>query len=319
MDANQYEYDVAFSFVVKDEPLATRLDELLRGRLKTFLYSERQKEIAGTDGELTFNEVFGKKARTVVVLYRDGWGRTPWSRVEETAIRNRGHDHGYDFALFIPLDESPACPEWLPKNRLWIGLRRWGLEGAAGVIEARVQEMGGEPHEESVIERAARLDQSLKFEAHRKQFLNSTAGVRAAADKFGALRTEIEQVLGAITESTSSIPMSLKSGGRQVVIVGFGLGLTVEWHPQASNTLDGAKLRVELWGGQPPMPGVIQIDTPPMLRKMEFDFDLLSSDDSSIWRGSDTRVYTNKQLAEFLLDYFMDQGVKAHKKPRRRD
>ncbi|MER9236229.1 hypothetical protein NKI56_29970 [Mesorhizobium sp. M0622] len=43
--------------------------------LKTFIYSERQKELAGTDGQTTFSEVYGKKARIVVILYRTEWGK----------------------------------------------------------------------------------------------------------------------------------------------------------------------------------------------------------------------------------------------------
>ena len=34
-----------------------------------------------------------------------------------------------------PIDKSAKVPDWLPKNRIWIGLERWGIEGAAGVIE----------------------------------------------------------------------------------------------------------------------------------------------------------------------------------------
>jgi len=316
MTPEQYEFDVAFSFLAKDESLATQLDELLRSRLKTFLYSKRQEEVGGTDGEVTFNAIFGKKARVVVVLYRDGWGKSPWTRIEETAIRNRGYDHGYDFALFIPLDEPPTVPEWLPRHRLWVGLLRWGLEGAASVIEARVQEMGGEPHEESVVERASRLDQSLRFEAHRKQFLNSVAGVMAADAKFASLQTKLGELVAEVKERTSSIPMELKSARQKIVILGFGLGLSVDWRPQFSNSLDDARLSVELWEGHPPMREIDTFEPPRKLRTMEFTFDLLPSD-HSCWResGNGGRPYTSKELAEYLLNYFMEEGSKVS--PRR--
>jgi hypothetical protein len=48
MASDQYKYEVAFSFLAQDEALATGLNDLLQDRLATFLYSERQKEIAGT-------------------------------------------------------------------------------------------------------------------------------------------------------------------------------------------------------------------------------------------------------------------------------
>ena len=99
----EYKYDVAISFVKEDEALAEQLNNKLKETLTTFLYSERQKEIAGRDGEKAFNEVFFQQSRIVVVLYRDSWGKTPWTRMEETAIRNRAFDDGYDFTTFIPV------------------------------------------------------------------------------------------------------------------------------------------------------------------------------------------------------------------------
>ena len=163
MDERKYEYDVAFSFLAQDEPIAVQLNDLLQSRLRTFVYSGRQDEVAGTDGEKTFNAVFGEQSRLVVVLYRNGWGQTPWSRIEETAIRNRAYEEGYDFVKVIPLDEKATVPRWLPKTQLWLGLNRWGMAGAASVIDARVQELGGQSREETVQGRAARLARSVRF------------------------------------------------------------------------------------------------------------------------------------------------------------
>ncbi len=50
----------------------------------------------------------------------------------------------YDFTLFISTDDT-GKPDWLPKPRLYYGLSRFGLLGAAGVIENRMQELGREP------------------------------------------------------------------------------------------------------------------------------------------------------------------------------
>ncbi len=71
MIEKSFKYEVAFSFLTEDEDLVNQINDLLKGRLSTFVYSERQAEIAGTDGEKTFNRVFGSDARIVVVLYRE--------------------------------------------------------------------------------------------------------------------------------------------------------------------------------------------------------------------------------------------------------
>ncbi len=94
MNEEGFKYDVAFSFLAQDEGLATELCDLLQDRMRIFLYSKRQEDLAGTDGEETFNAVFGAQARLVVVLYRKGWGESPWTRIEETAIRNRAYKEG---------------------------------------------------------------------------------------------------------------------------------------------------------------------------------------------------------------------------------
>jgi hypothetical protein len=190
MEMQQYKYDVAFSFLAQDEELAIQLNDLLQDSVQTFLYSKKQGEIAGTDGEKSFNRVFGEQSRLVVVLYRGGWGETPWTRIEETSIRNRAYEQGYDFVIFIPLDDPPTIPKWLPKTQLWIGLKRWGVTGAASVIEDRIQKLGGEPHQETVEARAARLERSLKFAEKRKRFLGSEIGVSVANKEFEALQNE---------------------------------------------------------------------------------------------------------------------------------
>jgi hypothetical protein len=143
--SSDFKYDVAFSFHREDEGLATRLNDLLQDRFSTFLYSKRQEILAGTDGEESFSRVFAKEARCVVVLYRKEWGETPFTRIEQMAIRKRAFEEGYDFTLFIPTEDRTSLPPWMPRQRLYWGLKRFALSGAAGAIEARIQELGGEP------------------------------------------------------------------------------------------------------------------------------------------------------------------------------
>ena len=72
--ALQCGYDVAFSFLSQDEPLANDLASQLQGRAEVFIYSERQKEAAGTDGMDFYSTIFGAAAKVCVVLYRQRWG-----------------------------------------------------------------------------------------------------------------------------------------------------------------------------------------------------------------------------------------------------
>src|SRR6185312_11556738 len=113
-----------------------------------------------------------------------------WTRIEQTAIRNRAFDYGYLFVVFVKLDNA-AVPEWLPKTQIWVNFERWGPTVTAAVIEARVQELGGEVGEETVGARAARLERQVMFSNRRRQFLHSAEGIDSAMREFASLQQEI--------------------------------------------------------------------------------------------------------------------------------
>lgn len=310
MDAlatHEYSYDVAFSFLAADEQLATALNDLLQDRLKTFLYSKRQAEIAGTDGEEKFNDVFGKQARLVVVLYRNGWGESSWTRIEETAIRNRAFEDGYEFVKFIPLEDPPTVPKWLPRTQIWIGLKRWGLPGAAAAIEARVQEMGGEPREETAEDRAARLDRSNRFFQARHEFLHSKEGVKAANEEFETLRREIERLIASINDTGGTVNLKLKAAAEQIVVFGLGPGLSICWSYRHHNILEDYRLTIELWDRHPPYPGIQFFEEPRRLSTEALRFDMLPLG-ALCWitDGQPSRAYTTKDLASQSLKIYMD-------------
>lgn len=301
-----FKYDVAFSFLAQDEPLAMGLNDLIQERVRTFLYSKRQGEIAGTDGEEQFNTVFGEQARLVVVLYRLGWGETPWTRIEETAIRNRAFEQGYDFVKFIPLDEPPTVPKWLPRTQLWVGLKRWGAAGAASVIEARIQELGGEAHEETVEERAERLDRSLRFSERRRQFLNSEEGVRAANLAVSSLHAEIDRLVSSIKSSASAITIQLSTDRNTAMVYGLGPALCINWLGRYGNTLRDSKLEVTVWD-RPVSSGTMYFEKPKKLASLCFTFDLLPTEHYFWKRSEETNgEYETIELAQFILKYYMD-------------
>lgn len=82
-------YDVAVSFLSRDEPIAAALYERLGEGLRVFFYPRSQEELAGTDGLESMRRPFTDESRMVVVLYREPWGKTEWTRVEETATKER--------------------------------------------------------------------------------------------------------------------------------------------------------------------------------------------------------------------------------------
>ncbi len=112
----EFNFDVAISFLHQDLGIATELHQRLIDGLRVFLYTREQKDLAGTDGTESFRAVFRSRSRLVVVLYRDGWGATPFTRVEYEAITDRFLKEGAEFLFFVNFlppapwqdQESPA-------------------------------------------------------------------------------------------------------------------------------------------------------------------------------------------------------------------
>lgn len=275
-----YEFDIAISFGVKDEGFAKALHDLLRGRLQVFLYSKQQELLAGTDGEQRFNEVFGSRSKLVVVLFREAWGKTPFTRFEETAIRNRAFSEGYDFTIVIPMNESEKqkVPAWLPKNRLYVGLDRWGIEGAAAAIEARFSELGGVVREETIDDIASRVARVLDFKKQRETHLGSDAGVAAQKEAYEALKAGLLEAVEKLKVALPGINLNEKhngSPGGAILLLSNPTAMAVNWHLRYANTLTDAKLEATLWKGHPPWPGIMAFDEPQKLATLGFKPDLM--------------------------------------------
>lgn len=307
MSDTQFKYDVAFSFLQQDEPLVAQVNDLLQDRIKTFFYPKQQRELAGTDGEQTFNRVFAEEARMVVVFYRSNWGETSWTRIEQTAIRNRGHEHGYDFAKFIPLDMPSTVPKWLPKSHIYIGLKRFGIESTAAVIEARVQELGGLTHEETVEEHAQRLERRMRFDERREKF-QWEVGVAAAQREVANLKVAMEESAAAVRRSSTLIPLSIVQDWQTVYIVGLGRALGVNWKQASSNHLGNAVLRAVLYTHKPAGPGHMNFEDPSVVESMRFRFDLLPSEEGGWFSEETQRTFSTLELSDFLTKYYLKKG-----------
>jgi len=314
-----YEYEVAFSFLQQDEGIAYALNDLVQDRFKTFLYSERQKELAGTDGEKTFNEVFGEKSRIVIILYREGWGHTPWTRIEETAIRNRGHNEGYDFTTFVQLDLKSKMPQWLPKTRIYYNYDRWGTKGLAPVIEARIQEAGGQSKPDTIEDQAARLKRQVLNQKERQQFLNSPDGYEKAQLEFDKLFN----LLQAKTEQLEDPEMQLHFRceteiGKKFTIHCEGYGLYFSWSYKYRNSLTDSALYVDLT--QPNRNQTTAFMESSMygrarekvIKGDELNFDINPSSNETGWsvKKKETDFYSTEKLIDIWLKLFLEKVSK---------
>src|SRR5712675_1583061 len=110
----QPKYDVAISFLSADGPIAAALFSALSDGLQVFFYPGSQENLAGKDGLEAMRTPFLDESRVSAVLYREGWGKTPWTRVEQTAIQEGCLKHGWHRLFFIMLDATSVPPKWVP-------------------------------------------------------------------------------------------------------------------------------------------------------------------------------------------------------------
>jgi hypothetical protein len=296
---NETKYDIAISFLHQDEPLATELEKKLSPSLKVFIYSKKQEEIAGTDGLESFRDVFRNQSRLVVILYRDGWGKSKWTRVEEGAITDRFIDEGWQWLLFVSLDSKSTPPKWLPETKIRLNYEDYGLEQCIGAIKARVVELGATIHHESAIDYAKRLDEDNLWEEKRRQFLSSEKGVDSACKEAEIFFAGLEVILTEIKSSTSNMNLEYKRKDSCLVARGRIASLKVYWKLKYLNTLSDSRMLIGQWKGQLLLPDQQgwYFDKPIEYATHLFDPDF-TREFGLCWRSSSGKYFTSLQLAE---------------------
>ena len=217
---DKYLYEVAFSFLQGDEDIAHQINDLIQDRFSTFIYSKKQEILGGTDGEKKFNTVFYEESRVVVILYRDGWAQTPWTRIEETAIKNRAFDKGWEFLILINLDTKSTIPTWIPKSYIWLDYKKYKPEGSIAVIDQRVREAGGKIKVETIPDRAKRYKRLRNAVFERQKYLNSTVAISAARNEIVSIITKLKDLKPQIEDPETFFHLSTIE--REDAMFGFG-------------------------------------------------------------------------------------------------
>jgi hypothetical protein len=128
-------FDVAISFLVRDERIAAAIAERLEGAgLKIFFFPHRQEELAGTNGMESMRAQF-LEARVNVVLFRKLWGETPWTRIEDGAISERCFKGGWSSLMFVELEKTDSLPKWLPGTHIRFNFADYGIDQLVGAIK----------------------------------------------------------------------------------------------------------------------------------------------------------------------------------------
>lgn len=218
MSDPKYKYDVAFAFLEKDELLAIHIIDLMKDKLDIFLSSKKLEDISNTKPEKKIIDAFRKQSRSIVVLFSNKWGTTPWTAIEEKAIRDRASLEGFDFLLFIPLDNPPETPKYLPQARIWSGLSKLGVKGAAIAIEELVLSLRGGAKAELKTNNKTEIKIEPQFEVESSKFLESVSGLEIAALELKKLFLAIEAEKNKFQKSDKNYPIIYNKSDRKCTV-----------------------------------------------------------------------------------------------------
>lgn len=311
MPDKQYKHDVAISFLNQDEPIALDLHSRLSLNFNVFVYSKKQEELAGSDGIETFRKAFRSESRMVVVLYRDGWGETPWTRIEEGAITDRFLKEGWNWLLFIMLDSKSTPPPWLPETRIRLNLEDYSIEQAVGAIKVRLQEIGSKIQKETAIKRAKKIEGQVAFRAEKERLFTSIEGVKAFENEFNIIRQEISRTVDEISKDIKGINIQCGSESNHCVITSGSVSIAVNWRPRYANDLHDSPLKIIEFNGRLLLPNergrFMAAFDPKELSSYEFEPDM-TSDMKWCWRAkfNDRRYFSSSELADFSLKVLLD-------------
>lgn len=297
MTENKYKYDLAFSFLEQDRDLASKLNEGFKNKFETFIYMDRQNKIDGADGEKTFYKVFSAEAKVVIVLYRKGWGETLLTKIEETAIKDRAFNVGYDFTLFIPMDKPPEVPKYLPNQYIWLGINKYGAEMAQSVITSKLTDLDKDLAEETAEILVNRIRENEEFYYKHRVFINSINGVKEADNELSKLFNLLKEKTEIFENGSNRFAISCHQENHLCKISYYHYYIIFNWIMKYIDSLNHSELNLTL-NYQRLLSEKVKI-----LKEFTFNFNLLP-DGQQVWtlKSEQNMYYTTEQLSDFSFN-----------------
>lgn len=251
---NDFRYDVALSFLSKDLDLAKNLASRLEPGLSVFVYDRHKEDLLGSDGMERFSVVFAQEARLSVILFREGWGHTPWTAFEETHIKSRALLNRMTSFMLVALDSAPH-PAWVPASHLYASIETESRDEIAAIIRARAREQGAVSRKDSAAEFALRQKRAQDAARRRDDRFQSSAAIQEVRAEVERLFADIARTLDEIRASDSTIDVDYGKSSSECGIARPDRSVSLAWQQPSANSLRGAHLRVNYWKSRIRVPG----------------------------------------------------------------
>jgi hypothetical protein len=313
-------FDVAISFLVKNEAIARELNTKLEGPLTTFFFPRKQEELVGTDGLESMREPF-MEARVAVVIFDEPWGETPWTRVEASAIKDRCLAKGWDGLVFVQVNKKVPLPKWLPNTHVRFSLEDFPLEQLAGAIKMRVQEHGGAIKKLDAVARAKQVRSEQEYLADREALVRDFNWIHNVVH--ASVRANVQEVVRLVDELNKDGGFSIQAGAhdRQVVMrqgwVSVGCGWT---QPIANLVIDDPNyrechFRVAEFSGHVMIPGEqgMYMERPTLLKQHRFKVEVSQTRDLMWKEKGKSELIAADKLADRAVQIFLDVVSRMNK------
>lgn len=306
-------YDAAISFLAADESIAAELNrKLISEAMSVFFFPERQKELAGTDGMESMRKPFYEDSRLMIVLYRDGWGKTRWTGIEERAIKEACFDGEWRRLFFVALDRTSTLPGWLPPNYVRYNWEDFGPEQVIGIIKARVLENGWKPTPMTAREQARISQQEEEYRVARSS-IERQPGIEAVKAEAKALLEAVKTKCSEIV-SDGNVDLKCEIDARQFpralvcIITNRKVSVSAIWNQTYSNTInEGAGLSVYEFNGPLLLPGEtgVYMAQPERLKEVTYKPDLFRTGDLGWSLNNSDDIITTSKMAEQIVMRFL--------------
>jgi len=217
-----------------------------------------------------------------------------------------------NFVIVVSLDGKH--PIWYPDIWIWGDLNRYGIDGAASVIEARVREVGGQVKSDSITDYASRVSLDVSLADDCRRWKNSAKGV---SDALAAVEALFELLKANADQASQSGIPRLGLGFRRrsndfAEISGDGARFSVSWSRTYQSSLERSGLTIVLSEGGKLINNRWVVE-PKQIERVEYGLDWDRSRRIGWREHSGKSFHTSLQLAEFwvrcLLDCLKDRAL----------
>jgi hypothetical protein len=310
-------YDVAISFLVADEKIASALKSKLKG-LDVFFYPHNQEELIGTNGLESMRAPF-ISARVNVILYRPRYGNTPWTGVELAAIQDSCLKTGYRSLVFVQLDKNDKSPAWLPDTHIRCVLGDFTIDQLVGAIMSKVQERGGVIAKPDALSAVRRVRQEADHITAREGLMRNATWIRETVHK--ALAEAFQQVLALVEKANKEHGFDIVAGAKSynsVVMRSTFVSLGVGWVQPIANNVGSdpygdCYLRIAEFSGTILIPGEngLVMHEPRKLREHKVRVDV-NENLELVWADDEEQIEPDR-LADHIVMILMDLISRANK------